>query len=68
MLVIEHRGEVDRGRVAADADGVERAGRLRRGKNHETQHQRRKAPDQSQCQISAINERGRAKRTPGANG
>ena len=55
-LVIEHRGEVDRRRVAADADGVERAGRLRGGKNHETQHQRRKAPDQTQCQFSAINE------------
>jgi hypothetical protein len=41
---------------------------MRGGKNHETQHQRRKAPDQSQCQFSAINERVLAKRTPGVNG
>ena len=39
-LMIEHAGEVDRGRVAADADGVERARRRRGGKNHEAQRER----------------------------
>jgi hypothetical protein len=54
-LMIEHRGEVDRGRVAADADGVDGARRRRGGNNHEAQRERRKAPDQTQCQYSAIN-------------
>jgi hypothetical protein len=55
MLMIEHRGEVDGGRVTADADGVDRA-RLRcGGKHHEAQRKRRKAPDQTQCRFSAIN-------------
>jgi hypothetical protein len=35
--MVEHRGEVDRRRVTADADSVERARRLRGGKNHEAQ-------------------------------
>ena len=37
VLMIEHRGEVDRRRVTADADGVNRVRRLRGGKNHEAQ-------------------------------
>ena len=37
MLVIEHRGEVDRRRVTADADGVECTRRLGGGNNHEAQ-------------------------------
>jgi len=53
-LVIEHRGEVDRGRVTADADGVDGARRRRGGNNHEAQREGRKAPDQTQCQFSAI--------------
>src|SRR6266571_3667679 len=47
-LVIEHRGEVDRGRVAADADGVDGARRRRGGNNHEAQREGREAPDQAQ--------------------
>ena len=54
-LMVEHRGEVDRGRVAADADGVDRP-RVRRGGNHhEPQREQRQAPDQTQCQYSASN-------------
>ena len=55
-LMIEHRGEVDRRRVAADADGVDGARRRCGGKNHEAQREGRKAPDQTQCQFSAIND------------
>ena len=60
-LMVEHRGEVDGRRVTADADSVDGARRLRRRNNHEAQrNERRKAPDQTQCQYSAINElRGR---------
>jgi hypothetical protein len=55
--MIEHRGEVDRRRVTADADRVDGARRGRGRNNHEAQRkQRRKAPDQTQCQYSAINE------------
>ena len=54
-LMIEYRGEVDGGRVTADADGVDGARRRRSGKNHEAQREGRKAPDQTQCQFSAIN-------------
>src|SRR5437868_5263235 len=61
-LMIEHRGEVDRGRVTADADGVDRARGLRGGKNHKAQREGREAPDQTQCQFSAVNEAFRAKR------
>ena len=53
-LMIEHRGQVDRRHVAADADSVNRS-RWRRGrKNHEAQRERRKAPDQTQFQFSAV--------------
>ncbi len=62
-LVIEHRGEVDRGRVTADADGVDGARRWRGGKNHEAQREGREAPDQTQCQFSAIKQCFRVKRT-----
>src|SRR5260370_38858415 len=55
-LVVEHGGEIDRRRVTADADGVNRVRLRRSGNNHEAQHQRRKAPDQTQCEYSAINE------------
>ena len=55
VLMIEHRGEVDRRRVAADADGVDGARRRRGGNNHEAQREGRKAPDQTQCQFSAFN-------------
>ena len=54
-LMIEHRGEVDRGRVTADADRVDGARRRRGGNNHEAQREGRKAPDQTQCQFSAVN-------------
>jgi hypothetical protein len=54
--MIEHRGEIDRGRVAADADGVNGTRRRRGGKNHEAQREGRKAPDQTQSQFSAIND------------
>jgi hypothetical protein len=54
-LMIEYRSEVDCGRVTADADGVDGACRLRGGNNHEAQREGRKAPDQTQCQFSAIN-------------
>jgi hypothetical protein len=53
--MFEHRGQVDRRRVTADADGVDRACRWRGRKNHEAQRKRRKAPDQTQCRFSAIN-------------
>ncbi len=55
-LMIEHRGEVDRRRVTADADRVDGARRGRGRNNHEAQRNQRKAPDQTQCQYSAINE------------
>src|SRR3954452_10228874 len=55
-LMVEHRGEVDRRRVAADADSVDGARWRRERNNHEAQRERRKAPDQTQCQYSAINE------------
>jgi hypothetical protein len=52
--MIEHRGEVDRGRVTADADGVDGT-RWRRGdNNHEAEREGREAPDQTQCQFSAF--------------
>jgi hypothetical protein len=54
--MVEHRGEVDRRRVAADADSVDGARRRRGRNNHEAQRKRRQAPDQTQCQYSAINE------------
>ena len=61
-LVVEHSGQIDGGRVAADADGVDRTRRLRGGKNHEAQREQRKAPDQTQCRFSAIaNVSGRSK-------
>ena len=65
VLMIEHRGEVDGGRVTADADRVERARWRRGGKNHETQRKRRKAPDQAQCQFSAINNVSGSPKHPG---
>src|SRR5215475_12140273 len=52
-LVVEDGGEIDGGRVTADADGVDRARGLRGGNNHEAQRKQRKAPDQTQCQYSA---------------
>jgi hypothetical protein len=55
--MIEHGSEVDRGRVTANADGVDGACRLSGGKNHEAQREGRKAPDQTQCQFSAVDER-----------
>ncbi len=59
VLMLEHRGEVDRRRVAADADGVECARRIGGGNNHEAQRNNgRKAPDQTQSQFSAFNSRG----------
>ena len=62
-LMIEHRGEIDRRRVTADADGVNGARRRRGGNNHEAQRKRRKAPDQTQCQFSAINDPSGPQRT-----
>jgi len=59
--VIEHRGKVDRRRVAADADCVDRARRRCGGKNHEAQRKGRKAPDQTQSEFSASNSRGQRK-------
>ena len=53
-LMIEDRGEIDRGRVTANADRVDSARRGRGGNNHEAQREGRKAPDQTQCQFSAI--------------
>src|SRR5258705_13794659 len=47
-LMIENCGEVDRGRVTADADGVDGARRRRGGNNHEAQREGREAPDQAQ--------------------
>jgi hypothetical protein len=61
--VIEHRGEIDRRRVTADADGVEGARRRRGRKHHEAQRDGREAPDQTQCRFSAMNERFRTRRT-----
>src|SRR5882724_7833284 len=55
-LMIEDCGEVDRRRVTADADSVDGARWRRERNNHEAQRERRKAPDQTQCQYSAINE------------
>jgi hypothetical protein len=52
--MIEDRGEVDRRRVTANADRVDSARRRRGGNNHEAQREGRKAPDQTQCQFSAI--------------
>ena len=49
-LMFQHRGEIDCGRVAADADGVKRVGRRRGDHNHEPQHQCCQAPDQTQIQ------------------
>ena len=54
-LMIEHRGQIDRRRVTADADCVNRARRRRGRNNHEAQRKQRKAPDQTQCRYSAIN-------------
>jgi hypothetical protein len=53
--MFEYPGEVNRGRVTADADRVDGARRRCGGKHHEAQRERRKAPDQTQCQYSAIN-------------
>src|SRR5262249_17288284 len=53
-LVLEYGGEVDRGRVATDADGVKRAYRGRGGKSHEAQRSGREAPDQTPGQFSAF--------------
>src|SRR6202008_1303529 len=53
-LVVEDGGKVDRGRVTADADGVDRARGRCDSNNHEAQRKRRKAPDQTQCQYSAM--------------
>ncbi len=55
-LMIEYGGQIDRGRVAADADRVNGVRRRRRGNNHEAQRKQRKAPDQTQCQYSATND------------
>ncbi len=52
-LMVEDGGEVDGGRVTADADGVDRARGRRDSNNHEAQRNERKAPDQTQCQYSA---------------
>jgi hypothetical protein len=52
--MIEYGGEVDRGRVTADADGVEGARRRRGSNNHEAQREEREAPDQTQCRFSAV--------------
>src|SRR6267154_1607036 len=66
VLMIEHRGEVDRGRVTADADGVDST-RWRRGdNNHEAQREGREAPDQTQCQFSAFDESEDARPVPNA--
>jgi len=59
VLMFEHAGEVDRRRVAADADSVKRARGSRGGKNHEAQRNERKAPDQTQGPFSAFSSRGR---------
>jgi hypothetical protein len=64
-LMVEHCGEVDRGCVAADADGVDRARGRRADNNHEAQREGRKAPDQTQCQYSAINELSERSEWPG---
>jgi hypothetical protein len=63
--MIEHRGEIDGRRVAADADRVDGARRRRGGKNHEAQREGRKAPDQTQCRFSAINNVSRRNEPPG---
>jgi len=61
-LMIEHRGEVDRRRVATDANGVDCARGRRGGNNHEAQREGRKAPDQTQNRFSAIDKlTGKAK-------
>ena len=60
VLVIEYGGEIDCGRVSANADSVERRVAGRGGKNHEAQRQQRKASDQAQCRFSAINTHSRA--------
>jgi hypothetical protein len=52
--MLEHPGEVDRGRVTADADSVERACRRRGDNNHEAQRNGREAPDQTQGRFSAF--------------
>src|SRR5450755_3513583 len=67
-LMVEYRGEVDRGRVTADADGVDGARGRRGGNNHEAQREGRKAPDQTQCQFSAINDVSRRSAWPGVAG
>jgi hypothetical protein len=53
-LMVEHRCQVDRRRIAAHADRVDRIRFRRSGKHHEAQREQRKAPDQTQCQYSAI--------------
>ncbi|BAL74292.1 hypothetical protein S23_10730 [Bradyrhizobium cosmicum] len=52
--MLEHAGEVDRGRVTTDADSVERTRRERGDNNHEAQRDGREAPDQTQGQFSAF--------------
>ncbi len=59
VLMVEDRGEIDRGRVTADADRVERTRRCRGDNNHEAQRNERKAPDQTQSRFSAFNRSGR---------
>src|SRR5450756_1032158 len=67
-LMVEYRGEIDRRRVTADADGVDGARRRRGGNNHEAQREGRKAPDQTQCQFSAINDVSARNEPPGVIG
>jgi hypothetical protein len=52
--MIEDRGEIDRRRVTANADRVDSVRRCCSGNNHEAQREAREAPDQTQCQFSAI--------------
>src|SRR6185437_11810358 len=54
VLMFEYAGEVDGGRVAADADSVKRICRRSGDNNHEAQRKLREAPDQTQCQFSAF--------------
>ena len=60
VLMFQHAGEIDRGRVTADADGVKRIRRRGGDNNHEAQREPRKAPDQTQCQFSACDREARS--------
>ena len=56
VLMLEDAGEVDRRRVAADADCVKRVCR-RCGDNHhkaQRRYSKRKAPDPAQCQFLRV--------------